>query len=158
MIGESEVLKRVHWPKGEQVIGEQKKLSNEILHDLHSSPTIGARNVARLKEIKNTWKCLVWTLKPDVAFQSPYQNKVNWNIWLFTAGDAVSDNQYSGLVVNQMYEMANGEWCRTKPSLVSNGYNSSIPLNVRINILQMGLDSKVLCCNSTLTFLAYFFI
>jgi len=68
---------------------------------------------------------------------------------LFAAGDAVSDNQYPGVVVNQMYEIANGEWCRTKPTLISSGYDSSIPLNVRINILQMGLDSKVPCCNNT---------
>jgi len=57
-----------------------------------------------------------------------------------------------------MYEIAKGEWCRTKPTLINNGYDSSIPLNVRINILQMGLDSKVPCCTKTLTFLVYFFI
>ena len=157
MIGENEVLKRVRWPNGEKVIEEQKKLSSEELHNFHSAPNIGTRNVPCFKEIKNTRKCLVWTLKPDPAFQSPYQNKVKWNIWLFTAGDAVSVNQYPGVVVNQMYEIANGEWCRTKPTLISNGYDSSIALNVLINILQMGLDSKVPCCNNTLTFLAYFF-
>ena len=81
----------------------------------------------------------------------------NVKICLFTAGDAVSDNQYPGVVVNQMYEITNGEWCRTEPTLISNGYDLRILLNVHISILQKDVDSEVLCYRNTLTFLAYMY-
>jgi hypothetical protein len=35
---ENRVLKRINGPKGEEVIGEQRKLHNEELNDLYSSP------------------------------------------------------------------------------------------------------------------------
>jgi hypothetical protein len=37
---ENRVLRRIFWPKRDKVTGEQRKLHNEELHDLYSSPNI----------------------------------------------------------------------------------------------------------------------
>jgi hypothetical protein len=37
---ENRVLRRICWPKKGEVTGERRKLHNEELHDLHSSPNI----------------------------------------------------------------------------------------------------------------------
>jgi hypothetical protein len=37
---ENWVLRRIFWPKRDEVIGEWRKLHTEELHDLYSSPTI----------------------------------------------------------------------------------------------------------------------
>jgi hypothetical protein len=66
---ESRVLRRIFGPKTDEVGGEWRKLHNEELHDLYSSPsiirTIKARrmrwagNVARMREKRNAYKLLV---------------------------------------------------------------------------------------------------
>jgi hypothetical protein len=40
-VSENRVWTRIFWPKREKVIGEWRKLHNEELNDLHSSPNIG---------------------------------------------------------------------------------------------------------------------
>jgi hypothetical protein len=70
------VLRRIFGPKRDEVTGEWRKLHNEELHDLYSSPNIvviksrrmrGAGHVARLGEERGVYRVLV--VKPEE--QSP---------------------------------------------------------------------------------------
>jgi hypothetical protein len=66
---ESRVLRRIFGPKRDEVIGEWRKLHNEELHDLYSSPSIiriiksrrirWAGHVARMGEKTNAYRLLV---------------------------------------------------------------------------------------------------
>jgi hypothetical protein len=65
---ENRVLRRVFGPKRDEVAGESRKLHNEELHDLYSSPSIirimkarmrRAGHVARMGEKKNACRLLV---------------------------------------------------------------------------------------------------
>jgi hypothetical protein len=66
---ENRVLRRIFGPKRDEVIGEWRKLRNEGLHDLYSSPSITrimkARrmrwpgHVARMGEKSNAYRLLV---------------------------------------------------------------------------------------------------
>jgi hypothetical protein len=70
---ENRVLRRIFGPKRYEVTGEWRKLHNEELHDLYSSPSIiriirsrrmrRAGHVARTVEKKNTYRLLIG--KPD---------------------------------------------------------------------------------------------
>jgi hypothetical protein len=63
------VLKRIFGPKTDEVTGEWRKLHNEELHDLYSSPSIiriikarrtrWAGHVARMGEKRNAYRLLV---------------------------------------------------------------------------------------------------
>jgi hypothetical protein len=66
---ENRVLRTIFGPKREEMIGEWKKLHNEELHDLYSSPTIvrviksrrmrWAGHVARMGEVRCVYRILV---------------------------------------------------------------------------------------------------
>jgi hypothetical protein len=66
---EIRVLRRIFGPKRDEVAGEWRKLHNEELHDLHSSPSIirilkarrmrWAGPVARMREKRNVYRLLV---------------------------------------------------------------------------------------------------
>jgi hypothetical protein len=68
---ENRVLRRIFGPKRDEVTGEWRKLHNEELHDLYSSPSIiritkgrrmrWAGHVARMGEKKNAYRMLVAT-------------------------------------------------------------------------------------------------
>jgi hypothetical protein len=70
---ENKVLRRIFGPKGHEVTGEWRKLHNEELHDLYSSPSIiriikskrmrWAGHVARMGEKRNAYRLLV--AKPE---------------------------------------------------------------------------------------------
>jgi hypothetical protein len=66
---ENRVLRRIFGPKRNEVTGEWRKLHNEELHDLYSSPSIiriikarrmrWTRHVARMGEKRNSYRLLV---------------------------------------------------------------------------------------------------
>jgi hypothetical protein len=66
---EKRVLKRTFWPKGNEVTGGWRKLPNEELHDLYSSPSIiriiksrrmrWAEHVTGMGEKRNVYRLLV---------------------------------------------------------------------------------------------------
>jgi hypothetical protein len=65
---ENRVLRRIFRPKRDEVTGEWRKLHNEVLHDLYSSPSIiriikarirWAGHVARMGEKRNAYRLLV---------------------------------------------------------------------------------------------------
>jgi hypothetical protein len=66
---ENRVLKRIFGPKRDEVSGEWRKVHNEELHDLYSSPSIirimksrkmrWAGNVARMGKKRNEYRLLV---------------------------------------------------------------------------------------------------
>jgi len=66
---ENRVLRRIFWPKREEVTGEWRKLRNEELNDLYCSPNISrviksrrmrwAGNVARMGEGRGVYRVLV---------------------------------------------------------------------------------------------------
>jgi hypothetical protein len=61
------VLRRICGPSRDEVTGEWRKLHNEELRDLHSSPSIigmiksrrWAGHIARMREKRNAYKLLV---------------------------------------------------------------------------------------------------
>jgi hypothetical protein len=65
---ENRVLKRIFWPKKDEVTGRWRKLHNEEQHDLYSSPSIirmikwrrkrWARHVARMGEKRTAYRLL----------------------------------------------------------------------------------------------------
>jgi hypothetical protein len=66
---ENRVLRRIFGPRRDEVTGEWRKLHNEELHNLYSSPDITrmiksrrmrwAGNVARMGETRNAYRILV---------------------------------------------------------------------------------------------------
>jgi hypothetical protein len=66
---ENRVLRRIFGPKRDEVTGEWRKLHNEEIRDLYSSPSIirviksrrmrWAGHVARMSEKRNTYRLLV---------------------------------------------------------------------------------------------------
>jgi hypothetical protein len=85
---ENRVLWRIFGPKRDVVTGEWRKLHNEELHDLYSSPsTIRIMkerrmrlegHVARMGEKRNAYRLLV--IKPEgmMALGRPRRRRVGW--------------------------------------------------------------------------------
>jgi hypothetical protein len=69
MVCENRVLRRIFGPKRDEVKGDWRKLHNEELHTLYSSPNIirmikswrmrSVRHVARMGKTRNTYRILV---------------------------------------------------------------------------------------------------
>jgi hypothetical protein len=88
---ENRVLRRIFGPKRDEVTGEWRKLHNEELRDLYSSPSIiriiklrrmrWVGHVARMGEKRNAYRLLV--VKPD-GKRSLGRPRRRWvdNIWM----------------------------------------------------------------------------
>jgi len=78
---ENRVLRRIFRPKGDEVTGEWRKLHNEDLHDMHSSPNITraiklrkirwAGHVARMGESRNVYRVLVGKPEGKISLGRP---------------------------------------------------------------------------------------
>jgi hypothetical protein len=55
MVSENSVLRRTVWPTGDEVTGEWRKLRNQELNDLYSSPNI----TCLMKSRRTAWAGLV---------------------------------------------------------------------------------------------------
>jgi hypothetical protein len=83
---ENRMLRRIFGPKRDEVTGEWRRLHNEELHDLYSSPSIiriiesrrmrWAGHVARLGEKRNAYRLLVG--KPEGKSHSEDQDVGGW--------------------------------------------------------------------------------
>jgi hypothetical protein len=67
-VSENRVLRRISGPKKDDVTGGWRKLHNEELHNLYSSPSISRRmrwagHVARMGEKRNAYRILVGKLE-----------------------------------------------------------------------------------------------
>jgi hypothetical protein len=79
---EKRVLRKIFEPKRNEVTGEWRKLHNEELHDLYSSPSIiritkarrmrWAGHVARMGKKRNTYRLLVGTPEGRRPLGTPY--------------------------------------------------------------------------------------
>jgi hypothetical protein len=90
---ENRVLRRIFGPKRGEVTGGWRKLHNEELHNLYSSPSaiiiiksrrmIWARHVARMRKKRNEHKIMV--AKPAGKKHWEAQGVVGWTIlkWIF---------------------------------------------------------------------------
>ena len=78
---ENRVLRKIFWPWRDKVTGEWRKLHNEELNDLHSSPNIdrviksrGMRevgHVARMGERRGIYRVLVGTPEEKISLGRP---------------------------------------------------------------------------------------
>jgi hypothetical protein len=93
---ESRVLKRIFGPKRDEVTGEWRKLHNEELHDLYSSPSIirimksrrmrWAGNVARMAESRNAYRLLVGKPEAKRPLRRPRRRWVDIRMDLLELG------------------------------------------------------------------------
>ena len=94
---ENRVLRRVFGPKRDEVTREWRKLHNEELNDLYSSPNIfrviklrrirWAMHVARMGEKRSVYRILVWKPEGTRPLGRP---KGGWDIvlrWIFRKWD-----------------------------------------------------------------------
>jgi hypothetical protein len=97
---ENRVLRRIFGPKRDEVTGRWRKLHNEELHNLYSSPSIirmiksrrirWPGHVARMGEKNNAYKILVGKPPKNTTFRK---------LHLFiSSGDGVGENQCFGSV------------------------------------------------------------
>ena len=78
---EKRVLRRIFWPERDEVTGEWRKLHNEELNDLYSSPNIVrviksrrgrmSGHVARMWERRGVYRVLVGNLKEITTWKIP---------------------------------------------------------------------------------------
>jgi hypothetical protein len=104
---ENRVLRRIFAPKRDEVTGEWRKLHNEELHDLYSSPSTirimkarrlrWAGHVARMREKRNACRLLVG--KPEVK-RPLGRPRRRWldNIWIDLVEVEWGDVDWIGLV------------------------------------------------------------
>jgi hypothetical protein len=85
---ENRVLRRIFGPKREEVAGGWRRLHDEELHNLYSSPDIirvikprsmgWARHVARMEEMRNACRILVGKSERNIPLRTPRHRVVFW--------------------------------------------------------------------------------
>jgi hypothetical protein len=102
---ENRVLRRIFGPKMDEVTGEWRRLHNEKLHDLYSSPTIfrviksrrmrWAGHVARMGEERGVYRVLVGKLEGKRPSGRP---RCGWEIlrWIFRKWDVREWTDWTG--------------------------------------------------------------
>jgi hypothetical protein len=103
---ENRVLRRIFGPKRDEVSGEWRKLHNEELHDLYSSPSIiriikkrrmrWAGHVARMGEKRNAYRLLVGKPEGKIPLGRPRRGWVD-NIRMDLREVGWSDVDWIGL-------------------------------------------------------------
>jgi hypothetical protein len=96
---ENRVLRRIFGPKRDEVTGEWRKLHNEELHNLYSSPDIirqdksrrmrWASHVARMGEERNVYRVLVEKPegkkplgRPRRRWEGRIRMELAWGVWI----------------------------------------------------------------------------
>jgi hypothetical protein len=102
---ENRVLRRIFGPKRDEVTGGLRKLHNEELHDLYSSPSIitmiksrrmrWAGHEARMGEKRNVYRLLVVKPEGKRPLERPRRRWVDILRWILERWDGV---MWTGLV------------------------------------------------------------
>jgi hypothetical protein len=113
---DSRVLRKISGPKRDEVTGEWRKLHNEGLSDLSSSPSIirvnrsrrtrWAGNVARVGEMRDVYMVLVWKLegkRPRGRSRRKCEDNIKLNLQEVECGgmewiDLAKDRKCGGLL------------------------------------------------------------
>jgi hypothetical protein len=116
-VSENRVLRRIFGPKRDEVTGDWRKLHNEELHNLHTSPDIirqvksrrmrWAGHVARIGVERKVCKVLVGKPEGKIPLGRPRRGKMGseWNLGRFAWIRLSQDRDRWGAVVSAVMNL-----------------------------------------------------